>query len=260
MAFISGISLSGITMFLSTLQSFMVSTIGWTLIDTGVSGLSENFVVRSSGISGDRIICLKFGASTINESGISVFACKGFNSSTDVADSPTTGSSSLEYSFHLNSGGAIACWFEGDLDHVQMFTSISHSTTLNRYLYAGLPDEIRKVTSAVPNLAIVLTSNGIDSTKSKIVESTPGETNQFITTPIDFTSGDKSDPNMFDGLVYMWPIPVVHSSSDRLFGILKNAYKVGTGVSDMTSLIASNVNYTVIVVPTRVDRLAIRML
>lgn len=259
MAFISAVITSGITVFLSTLQSFLVSTVGWTLVGTGVSGLSENFVVRSSGVSGDRLIYLKFGASIATQSGISVFACVSFNSATNAASNPTTGSSQFG-TFALNSGASITCWFEADLDHVQMFTNLPKSNLYNKYLYTGLLDEFRKLTSATPNLAVVIDANSIDSNSSKIVESQPGNFNQPLDVSRLQTPANRSDPNTSDGLVYLWPNVVHNNTADIVYGVMKNAYLVGSSIADLTNLIASAVDYTVAKVGNSIDLgLAVKM-
>lgn len=244
MAFISSVNISGINVFLSTLQSFLVSTVGWTLVDTAVSGLPENFVVRSSGLSGDRLIYLKFGASSLNQSGISVFACVSFNSTTDVASNATSHGTTLYNTFHLNSGESLLYWFEADLDHVQIFSHAADSSSYNRYIYMGLVNEIRPIVSATPTWVIVF-AGLLTSNNGKIVETQVGTFNINLAASTFTNAGEVTDPNLNDGLVYMWPVAIYSNADDRMFGTLKNAYQVGGGLVDLTNIVASAVDYTV---------------
>jgi len=76
--FVSNLVVSSTQGALSALYSFMITTLGWTPVASGVSGVAEGFVARSSGVSGDRLILLKFGASIAAQSAVSVFACTAF--------------------------------------------------------------------------------------------------------------------------------------------------------------------------------------
>src|SRR5262245_1673915 len=170
---------SSVSNFLSVLQGFLVSTLGWTLLDTGVSGLAENFVVRSSGISGNRLICLKFGASTASQvaSSLSCFACVSFASATDVASNATT-----EQQWTMHGANPLTVWLVGDLDHVVMANDILQGATSSAWLYAGLVDEVVSSVAQTPNQVVIANSRGWDGTlaNARMVESPSGTFNVSI--------------------------------------------------------------------------------
>jgi len=242
MAFVSSLSVSSTSSLLSSLKSFLVSTCAWTLIDTGVSGLAENFVVKSPGASGDRNIYLKFGASSAELSGISCWAADGFASATDVTSNATT-----ERVLSVNSGGSLTAFFEGDADHVIVGTNKGANTTIATWVYGGLTQEYTPSVASVPNQSVLVT--GIDVggvTTGRAVESPTGTYNTALLVD-SFASAhlNKSDPNLLDGLVYLWPMLVTINGSDRMLGTLRNAYAVGQAIVHNTVLTASGQDYIV---------------
>jgi hypothetical protein len=227
---------SSVSHFLSTLQSFLVSSLGWTLLDTNVSGIQENFVVRSSGTSGDRQICLKFGASTAGQttSGLSCFACVSFASATDVASNPTT-----DVSLALNGTGDLTVWLVGDLDHVILATDRGVAQASAVVLYAGLVDQLVSSVTQTPNQVVLGNTHSFDGAlaTAKLVESPTGTFNATValqsylggTALMNVNRGGAPDLNT--GLVHVWPTVVVNNANDRVYGFLKNILQVGSPLS-----------------------------
>jgi len=230
-----GQPVSSISHVLSTLQSFLVSTLGWTLLDTAVSGLAENFVVRSSGTSGDRLICLKFGASlaTQTTSGLSCFACVSFASATDVASNATT-----EQSLALNGTGDLRLWLVGDRDHIMIGTDRPQAAASSCWLYAGLTDEFSSNVTQTPNQTVIGVTHSIEGilANARIVESPTATFNVALQlrSPLGATGWNAAfggGPDRNDGYVYLWPCVVVNTAADRVYGFLKNAMQLSRGIS-----------------------------
>jgi len=226
---------------LSLLQSYLVSTLGWTLIDTNVSGLAENFVVRSSGTSGNRLICLKFGASTAAQttSGLSCFACVSFASATDVASNPTS-----ERSLTTNGASPMAVWVAGDLDHVQLATDRGAAAASACWIYLGLVDEFVSSVAQTPNQVLVGNAHDWDAVtaRARLVESPSGtfDTAVHLRALVGLNvlpPQQAGGPNLNDGYCYLWPVLVVNGSTDRVYGALKNTFAVAQGLSGGQQLV-----------------------
>jgi hypothetical protein len=245
------LAVSSISHFLSTLQSFLVSTLGWTLLDTGVSGLSANFVVKSSGVSGDRQICLKFGASTASQaaSSLSCFTCVSFNSATDVAPNPTA-----EQQWTLHGANPATVWLVGDRDHVILVNDLLQGATSSAWLYAGLVDEVVSSVGATPAQIVIANSRGVDGTlaNARMVESPTGTFNVAVNLQSSLGGNAVLNPNrggapdVNTGLVYLWPVVVVGDTTDRLYGLLKNCAMVGNPLSAGQELLSDVADYVAV--------------
>ena len=229
---LSSLVVSSASALLTQLQAFLVSTLAWTLLDTGVSGIAENFVVRSSGVSGDRQICLKFGVSIADQVALSCFACVSFASATDVASNATTNKF-----IHTYGISSIGFWATGNKDFLCLITD--PAGTISNFIYAGLVHEFVSTVTQTPNQVVMLENNDWQGTLAgagKMVESPTGtfnvETNVqtfgLPTTPTNILT--RSDPDVEAGVMYLWPMVVVADGTDRLFGLLKNVLAVGQRV------------------------------
>lgn len=242
MPFVSSLLVSGNNEILSALQSFVVTTLSWTLIATGVSGTAENFVARSSGVSGDRQIMLKFGVSIAQSPALSVFACVSFASATSVTSNPTT-----ELNLQTNSGGAITIFMQGDKDHIFVGTNRTRDASQATWLYGGITDQFRKTVSATPNLVVLANGTGPDpgTNNTRIVEM-PAGTFNAVAQLATFNKPniiDRSDPNLDDGLVYLWPMVVGNTATDRVIGTLKDGFAIGDAIAQNQVLTASGQDY-----------------
>jgi hypothetical protein len=243
---------SSVSHFLSTLQSFLVSTLGWTLIDTGVSGLAENFVVRSSGTSGDRLICLKFGASAVGQvtSGLSCFACVSFASATDVASNATT---DVSLTMNGTSGTAtrdVHIWLVGNLDHVMIGTGVAQAALSASTLYAGLVDELVSSVTQTPNQVVIGSMHAFDGTVAvaRMVETPTATFNVVLalrtylgTNVLNIALGGVPDLNT--GLVHLYPVLALNNGADRVYGFLKNVMQTGDPVSAGMLLCGTSATY-----------------
>jgi hypothetical protein len=246
----SRVVVSSVSHFLSTLQSFLVSTLGWSLLDTGVSGLAENFVVRSSGTSGDRLICLKFGASTASQvaSSLSCFACVSFASATDVASNATT-----EQQWTMHGANPLTVWLVGDQDHVILLNDKVQGQTSSTWLYAGLLDEPVSSVAQTPNQVIIANSQGMDGTtaRARLVESPTGTFDTAVwlqgylgTNLQSINRGGAPDLNT--GRVHLWPVVVVNNANDRVYGLLKNTFQIGAPLSALHALTSETEDYVAV--------------
>jgi hypothetical protein len=246
----SRVVVSSVSHFLSTLQGFLVSTIGWTLLDTGVSGLSENFVVRSSGTSGDRQICLKFGASTVGQvaSSLSCFACVSFNSATDVASNPTS-----DQQFTLHSA-ATTVWLVGDRDHIILADDIDQGATSSAWLYGGLCDELVSSVAHTPNQVVIGNSRGWDGTlpNGRMVESPTGTFNvsidlqSYLGGVAAMNPNRGGSPDLNTGYVLLWPTAVINGGNDRVYGFLRNTAMLGNAFSGGQELVSDSATFVAI--------------
>ncbi|HXH10793.1 MAG TPA: hypothetical protein VNP04_13655 [Alphaproteobacteria bacterium] len=237
MAFVSSLSVSSNQGLLSALYSFVVTTLSWTPVASGVSGVAEGFVARSSGTSGDRLIIVKFGGSVANQSGISVFACTAFNSATSTATNPTT-----DKNLSLSGTASITVYFEGDKDHIFVGTAVSSANGVQSWIYAGLTQEFSPTLSQFPTHVIVTNSLDIETTTGRLVEGPPGTYNSTIYVgSFDFTNVlNRCDPDLITSNILMFPVVVAHASVDRLYGTLRNCYGVGGAISHAIVITAPN--------------------
>ncbi|HXH10794.1 MAG TPA: hypothetical protein VNP04_13660 [Alphaproteobacteria bacterium] len=247
------VTVSSVSHFLDTLRSFMVSTLSWTLIDTGMSGLAENFVVRSSGVSGDRQIVLKFGASTANQTGssLSCFACVSFASATDTASNPTT-----DRSISMNGANNIAVCMVGDMDHIIIVNDKIAAAVSSVFLYAGLINEFYSSVGATPNQVVVVNGNDIDGTtdSGRMVESPTGTFNVTLARLRSYIGTNTLNPvhgggpDMNSGRVFGWPLAVVNDGSDRFYGFLKNVFMTPSRLSALQAFTTSNEEYLAVAI------------
>jgi hypothetical protein len=190
-------------------------------------------VARSSGISGDRLILLKFGASIAGQSAISVFACTAFASGTSATTNGTT-----DQTVFMNAAATVSLFMGGDLDFVFLANGFSAANNSPTWLYAGLTNEFSKTLSQFPTHVIVVNASNMEATNGRIVESPPGTFNSSVYLgAFDFTNVmNRCDPDLISSNVYLAPIVVAHATVDRVFGTLKNCYGCGGAISNLVVL------------------------
>jgi len=245
----TGVAYSSTSAFLSGLRSFLVSTVGWTLLDTNVSGLAENFVVRSSGASGDRLICAKFGISGANDANLSCFACVSFASATDVASNATA-----NHYLRTTSGTTLVAYFAGTADycfvgHLAPAVSAGDAS----WLYVGLCDELVSSVSATPNQTVILTAVSQASVAVGLGQIVESPTGSFaVTVAHDATMGPdftsilgRTDPDVNTGQVFLFPGLMVNTTTDRVYGWLRGAGGVGLNLAPGAVLTLSGHDYIV---------------
>ncbi|HXH10795.1 MAG TPA: hypothetical protein VNP04_13665 [Alphaproteobacteria bacterium] len=237
------VEVSSTSAMLAALQSFIVTTCSWTLIDTGVSGISENFVVRSSGASGDRIIVAKFGVSTATEAYVSVFACVSFASATDVASNPCEPTR-----LRTTSGGPLRLYMQGTRDFVFVGTNLTPASNQDStWCYVGLVDEFYSSVSATPNRVVVFGSCSQASLLIGVGAMVEGGNGIFnVRVAVDATLGPdftsllgRSDPDQNTGRVFLWAPLVFDVDADRVYGWMRGVVGVGKNIPDGSEIFLS---------------------
>lgn len=129
----SGIA-NNTTDFFSRFKSFIVDTVGWTILSSDLGAANPYLYVSSAGESGKETTFLLFDKFTANSDKLFVRAALWWNPGTSTAVQPA-GTTSYNY-ISTKDSTTFPYWIYADLDHIFLVTRIS--TTYSAYYFGGL--------------------------------------------------------------------------------------------------------------------------